>query len=108
MGTGRTRTDFEGVNLTVYHAKKPKKKRLTVKVEKCWRIVIQDETEQEIWDDFWFGSKEDAQQIGNAVLKKYEQSELLPEKNLLQNMQKPALPLPAQLFMAYNHPPERD
>lgn len=86
----------------MYHAKNPRKKRLTVKVQRCYRIVIQDEYEREVWDDFWFGSKEEAEKIGKAILKKMEQGGTEIPQDLLKKVQENSIPIPALLFMAYN------
>ena len=86
----------------MYHAKNPRKKRLTVKVQRCYRIVIQDEFEKEVWDDFWFGSKEEAEKIGKTVLKKMEQDGTEIPQDLLKESQENSIPIPALLFMAYN------
>ena len=52
---------------------KPKYK---VKVERCYRIVITDETDKEVWDDFWFGSKDGAVKIGDDALKRINEGTL--------------------------------
>ena len=52
---------------------KPKYK---VKVERCYRIVITDETDKEVWDDFWFGSKDGAIKIGDSALKRINEGTL--------------------------------
>ena len=86
----------------MYHAKNPRKKRLTVKVQRCYRIVIQDEYEREVWDDFWFGSKEEAEKIGKDILKKLEQDGTEIQQNLLKEVKENSISIPALLFMAYN------
>ena len=53
----------------MYHAKNPQKKKLKLRLEKCWRIVIEDETETEVWDDFCFGSKDEARSTGEKALR---------------------------------------
>ena len=78
---------------------KPKYK---VKVQRCYRIVITDETDKEVWDDFWFGSKEEAEKIGKTILKKMEQDGTEIPQNLLKEVQENSIPIPALLFMAYN------
>ena len=52
---------------------KPKYK---VKVERCYRIVITDETDKEVWDDFWFGSKDAANSIAEYALQKINEGTL--------------------------------
>ena len=52
---------------------KPKYK---VKVDRCYRIVITDETDKEVWDDFWFGSKDGAVSIGDNALKRINEGTL--------------------------------
>lgn len=61
---------------------KPKYK---VKVERCYRIVITDETDKEVWDDFWFGSKDGAISIGDSALKRINEGTLpgVSENDLL-------------------------
>ena len=80
----------------MYHAKNPRKKRLTVKVQRCYRIVIQDEYEREVWDDFWFGSKEEAEKIGKDALKKIETEGTEIPQDLLRKIQS------SSLLSAYN------
>ena len=48
-----------------------------VKVERCYRIVITDETDKEVWDDFWFGTKDQANEIGEDALTKIKNGVLL-------------------------------
>ena len=86
----------------MYHSKNPRKKRLTVKVQRCYRIVIQDEHENEVWDDFWFGSKEEAEKIGKDILKKIETEGTEIPQDLLCKAQENSNPIPVHLLTGYN------
>lgn len=63
-----------------YKAKKPRMKRLMVKLEKAYRISIVDENENEWVEDWCFGTREDALREGRKLLN--ETREFLPEEIL--------------------------
>lgn len=50
-----------------YHAKKPRKKRLRVVVERCYRVSVVDENDDELDDDFCFLTREEAKQAGEEM-----------------------------------------
>lgn len=52
-----------------YQAKKPRKKRLTVKVQRMWYVAIEDETGCEVEVDYCFGTREDALREGEKMKK---------------------------------------
>lgn len=54
-----------------YRAKKPRKKGLRVKIEKCYYVAIVDETETELEVDYCFGTREDAMQCGQQLRDDY-------------------------------------
>lgn len=54
-----------------YHAKKPRKKQLRIKIEKCYYVSIVDETETELEVDYCFGTREDAMQCGKQLMDDY-------------------------------------
>lgn len=48
----------------MYHAKKPRKKQLRIRIEKCWYVTVEDETETELDNDYVFGTRADAEKRG--------------------------------------------
>lgn len=50
-----------------YHAKKPRKKRLRVVVERCYRVSVVDENDDELVEDFCFLTREEAKQAGEIL-----------------------------------------
>ena len=67
-----------------YKAKNPRKKRLRVKIEKCWYISIVDETDTEIDNDYCFLDRKEAVRAGNILKKNLE--EVLAEKERLEKI----------------------
>lgn len=61
-----------------YRAKKPRKKGLRVKIEKCWYISIVDETDTEIENDYCFLDRKEAEKAGQILKRNLE--EALAEK----------------------------
>lgn len=55
-----------------YHAKKPRKKQLRIKIEKCYYVSLVDETETEIENDYCFGTRSDAEQCGKKLKEAYQ------------------------------------
>lgn len=60
-----------------YKAKKPRKRRLVVKLEKAYRISIVDENEEEWAEDWCFGTREDALREGQKLLE--QTIDLMPD-----------------------------
>ena len=88
----------------MYHAKNPRKKKLTVRVEKCYRIVIEDETGKEVYDDLCFLPHKEAKEQAQRELQSYK---MLCENGLENNVvnssgnDAPAAGLAALLFLDY-------
>lgn len=53
----------------MYHAKNPRKKQLRIRIEKCWYVTVENETETELDHDFVFGTRADAEECGKKMLK---------------------------------------
>lgn len=68
-----------------YRAKKPRKRRLTVKLEKAYRISIVDENEVEWAEDWCFGTREDALSEGQKLLK--QTVDLMPDPENVKDLQ---------------------
>lgn len=85
----------------MYHAKNPRKKKLTVRVEKCYRIVIEDETGKELYDDLCFLPHKEAKEQAQRELQSYK---MLCEHGLENNVVKSSgngIPTAALLFLDY-------
>lgn len=57
-----------------YKAKKPRKKRLRVKLERCYYVSLVDETETELENDYCFGTREDALRCGKRLKEAYQRA----------------------------------
>lgn len=68
-----------------YRAKKPRKRRLTVKLEKAYRISIVDENEAELAEDWCFGTRDDALREGQKLLK--QTVDLMPDPENVKDLQ---------------------
>ena len=78
-----------------YRAKRPRKKGLKVKIEKCWYISIVDETDTEIDNDYCFLDRKEAEKIGQEMKKQLEEA--------LRDEEAHEMPLPMQIFIAKNN-----
>lgn len=52
-----------------YKAKNPRKKQLRIRIEKCWYVTVENETETELDNDLVFGTRADAEKCGQKMLK---------------------------------------
>lgn len=58
-----------------YQAKKPRKKRLKVKLTRCWYVTVEDENGFEVDNDYCFGTREDAMRDGERMLKAMQEAD---------------------------------
>ena len=65
-----------------YQAKKPRKKGLTVKVQRMWYVAIEDETGCEVEVDYCFGTREDALRDGQKLKEALLAVENAPKVNV--------------------------
>lgn len=49
--------------------KKPKKHKLKIRLYRAWYVSIEDENENEVDNDWCFGTREDAMRDGERMLK---------------------------------------
>lgn len=60
-----------------YHAKKPRKKRLRISLTKCWYVAVVDEEDNELLNDWYFGTREDAMRYGQKLMDEVKSEEAM-------------------------------